>query len=106
MADGADWKYYKEKCKVLLICSQENCVFPYDYIMDASALAPDSHRSCFPALPLAGFASRTSCCLCCPPVPRDLPVPPLVLVDFLPGSAGDRPPFHSSAVQALTPNRC
>lgn len=48
-ADGADWKYYKEKCKVLLIFSQEKWVFPYDYITDDSALAPNSHPSCFPA---------------------------------------------------------
>lgn len=55
MADGADWKYYMEKCKVLLIFSQEKCVFPYDYIIDDSALAPNSHDSCFPARLLAGF---------------------------------------------------
>lgn len=66
MADGADWKYYTEKCKVLLIFSQEKRVFPYDYIIDDSALAPNSRDSCFPALLLAGFAR--SHWLRCPPV--------------------------------------
>ena len=67
MADGTDWKYYKEKCKVLLIFSQEKCVFPYDYIIDDSALAPNSHHSRFPGRLLAGFARRSRCG-CCPPV--------------------------------------
>lgn len=59
MPDGADWKYYKEKCKVLLIFSQEKCVFPHDYIIDDSALAPNSHRLCFPAQLLASFVRRS-----------------------------------------------
>lgn len=62
MADGAGWKYYKEKCKVLLIFSQEKCVFPYDCITDDSALAPNSHHSRFPAQPAPGFAGGATDC--------------------------------------------
>lgn len=112
MADGADWKYYMEKCKVLLIFSQEKCVFPYDYIIDDSALAPNSHDSCFPARLLAGFYKEPLTALSpgcrdqglSPQVPRDAPTPPLALEDFLHSTAGDTPPFHGSAVQALIPN--
>lgn len=62
MADGAGWKYYKEKCKVLLIFSQEKCVYPYDCITDDSALAPNCHHSCFPAQPATGFAGGATDC--------------------------------------------
>lgn len=99
MADGADWKYYKEKCKVLLIFSQEECVFPYDCFIDDSALVPNSHPSCFPALLLAGSA-RGSCCLCCPPVQGQGQSPP----HFLCVALQETLPLHGPAVQALIPN--
>lgn len=62
MADGADWKYYKEKCKVLLIFSQEKSVFPYDYIIDDSALAPNSHHSRCPACLLLALCKGAADC--------------------------------------------
>lgn len=68
MADGAGWKYYKEKCKVLLIFSQEKCVFPYDCITDDSALAPNCHHSCFPAQPATGFAGGATLTVLSPSV--------------------------------------
>lgn len=97
MADGAGWKYYKEKCKVLLIFSQEKCVYPYDCITDDSALAPNCHHSCFPAQPATGFAGGATDCAVpeckeqglSPLCPGKHPSLLLALEEFFPGSAWD-----------------